>query len=273
MLVDRPISRMYDKIANLLVVKGLMNVRSALLRSIVLVGLTLLANEGGVYAEPMIDAESGVARKQIISTDDKVLFILDCSCEMGEKRLEQAKETLGEIVQALPPNTHWGLRVFGAEPPVNLDYPTPDATARDSMLNCRNTRLVLPIARRTRKDLDKAVGALRILNIESSPLMYTVREAVERDLASIPDGVIVLISQGEDRCGESLPEYIWKTRKFGKTPGRFIVFDMQYKETMISKGLRWIADVTNGKYYKITESDSLISDLRSSNIPRRKKND
>jgi hypothetical protein len=125
----------------------------------------------------------------------RVLVVLDVSGSMrrrggdGATLLDGARNALAELVYSLPPDTEVGLRVYGSE-----------YGGTDRATSCRDTRLVVPVQRLDPGRIVAAANRLRPTG--DTPIGVSLKYAAGDLRASAPaeQGVIVLISDGEDNC-------------------------------------------------------------------------
>ena len=125
----------------------------------------------------------------------RLVLVLDSSGSMkeqaagGQRKIDAAKDALGEVVSQLPDDAEVGLRVFGAKV-----FSAKDAGA------CEDTQNVVPVGPLDRDALTQAVADYRPYG--ETPIGRALQEAA-RDLdagsASGPRS-IVLLSDGEPTC-------------------------------------------------------------------------
>ncbi len=132
----------------------------------------------------IINSESAKAK----SGGAAVELILDASGSMlqrieGKRRIAVAKDVLTEAVkQHIPPGTPVALRVFGHR-------------EADS---CR-TDLEIPLAPLDPSKAASTIAAVNAMNLARTPIADSLA-AVESDLKGATNGIIVLVTDGEETC-------------------------------------------------------------------------
>lgn len=130
----------------------------------------------------------------------RVEVVLDVSGSMarptgdGRTRMQAARDALSELVRSLPRRTELGLRLYGSEYDGN-----------ERRVACRDTRLVHPIQRLDPAAIERQVAGLRPTG--DTPIGHALRRAAS-DFPRVDEDtqdVIVLISDGEDTCGDLDP--------------------------------------------------------------------
>ena len=120
-----------------------------------------------------------------------LVIVLDVSGSMNAKlgdstRWKTALAMLEDVVSELPDDLKVGLRVYGHR------------QSSKSAETCRDTQLVVPIARLDRERILKAASSLRPRG--ETPLIHSSLQAVE-DLTAAGGGSVILITDGEESCG------------------------------------------------------------------------
>ncbi len=123
-----------------------------------------------------------------------VEYILDASGSMlepmdGTNRWEIARRVLAERAEALPPDVHAGLRVYGHRRP-----------ADPADVSCNDIELIVPVAQRSAPAILAALPPLQARGM--TPMSESLRMAAE-DFTYTPENrnSIVLISDGIETCG------------------------------------------------------------------------
>jgi len=119
-----------------------------------------------------------------------LVIVLDVSGSMNAKlgattRWKTALGMMKEVVDALPDDLNVGLRVYGHR------------QSSKSPQTCKDTELVVPIAKLDRAKILKATSRLKPRG--ETPLIYSSLQAVE-DLKEAGGGSVVLITDGEESC-------------------------------------------------------------------------
>lgn len=119
-----------------------------------------------------------------------LVIVLDVSGSMNAKlgdttRWKTALGMMKEVVEALPDDLNVGLRVYGHR------------QSSKSPQTCKDTELVVPIAKLDRAKILKA--ATRLKPRGETPLIHSSLQAVG-DLQSAGGGSVILITDGEESC-------------------------------------------------------------------------
>ncbi len=119
-----------------------------------------------------------------------LVIVLDVSGSMNAKlgdttRWKTALGMMKEVVEALPDDLNVGLRVYGHR------------QSSKSPQTCKDTELVVPIAKLDRAKILKAATRLRPRG--ETPLIHSSLQAVG-DLQSAGGGSVILITDGEESC-------------------------------------------------------------------------
>lgn len=128
----------------------------------------------------------------------KVNLVLDVSGSMrandiqGKNRMAVAQQSIIDVIDALPAETHFGIRTLGATYPGN-----------DKAEGCKDTRQLFPIGKTDKVEAKTAVATLRPTGW--TPIGLALRGAAQ-DLGTGPTTRrIVLITDGEDSCAPPDP--------------------------------------------------------------------
>lgn len=176
-----------------------------------------------------------------------VLILLDCS--VGT--LDASKNLVSQLVAKMPNALNCGLRIFGQN-------------SGDSKLCCQSSELLCSVSSRP-QELLRFIPDIRPGG-HLSNVAFALRMALEKDFSGLTGkSVVVLLSDGEDTCGESLLSQLYVSRANG-----FVV-----PIVGISTGLRWsyygknvsplahLAESTNGRYYDCDTYKDCIQDIES----------
>ena len=117
-------------------------------------------------------------------------IVLDVSGSMNTKlgnstRWKTALAMLQDVVAALPEDLNVGMRVYGHR------------ESSKSAKTCKDTELVVPIAKLDRERIVKAAARLKPRG--ETPLIYSVLQTVG-DLRAAGGGSVILITDGEESC-------------------------------------------------------------------------
>lgn len=163
----------------------------------------------------------------------------------GVAKIAIAKNVLDQIITGLPDEMHVGLRLYGHR------YGLNDRRA------CQDTELEVPI-----RPIDKAVLSKIIQSIQpngKTPLVYSVLQAVN-DFKDIPNGSIILITDGVESCGGDI-NFIAPSLKKLEIKLTLHIEGFDIKEAEARAELEAIAKSTEGTYLDAKDSQELLSSL------------
>lgn len=209
--------------------------------------LVLTAMGAGVLLAPPAAAEDG---------SGELLLIMDVSGSMerkdasGTSLIQGARDAVRDFVAEVPADTEIGLRFYGS------DY-AGDARAR----GCKDTRLAVPIgpASETGSKITTAVDGVRPTGF--TPIGYSLTQAAG-DFSAEGARSIILVSDGEDTCGNPAPcKAAKELAKSGielrvDTVGLFL-----QDNPAARKQLECIADATGGTYVPADDAAALGDQL------------
>lgn len=192
---------------------------------------------------------AGPAAAQQPDPPAALALVLDASGSMagtdpsGATKMEAARRALGGVVDRLPTGTQVAVRAYGG-------------TYDDRQRGCTDTRLLLPAGA---VDVEATKAALASLR----PVGYTpIAAALEAASADLPaDGPrsIVLVSDGEETCGEDPCEV---ARRLGQQAVGLRVDTVGYGvDDSTRRQLSCIAAATSGTYTEAPDGDSLTVEL------------
>lgn len=179
-----------------------------------------------------------------------VEIIMDASNSMwgqiaGEAKITIARRVLAETIGGLPDTMSVGLRVYGHR------YGLNDPKA------CTDTELLVPIGPVDKKALVDTVNRIQLKG--KTPLVHSVLEAV-KDFEKIPNGSIVLVTDGIESCGGDIASIAPAIKKAGLELQVHVVgFDIKEKEARAE--LESIAKSTQGRYLDARNAGELLSAL------------
>ncbi len=180
-----------------------------------------------------------------------VEIIMDASNSMTgmvgkETKIAAARRVLKQAIEGLPDTMNVGLRVYGHR------YATDDYDNA-----CRDTELVVPIG-----PVDKAALTGWVDRIQTkgrTPLVLAVLEAV-KDFAGIPNGTIVLVTDGIESCKGDIKSIAPAIQAAGlELKVNIVGFDIRDAEGR--KELESIARSTGGRYLDARSADELLGAL------------
>jgi Mg-chelatase subunit ChlD len=180
-----------------------------------------------------------------------VEIIMDASNSMTgmigkETKMAAARRVLTQTIEGLPDSMNVGLRVYGHR------YATDDYDNA-----CRDTELVVPIG-----PIDKAALADWVKKIQTkgrTPLVASVLAAV-KDFEKIPNGGIVLVTDGIESCKGDIKSIAPAIQAAGlELKVNIVGFDI--KEAEGRAELESIAKSTGGRYLDARNADELMGAL------------
>lgn len=197
---------------------------------------------------------SGAAAQEE-QAEGALLLIMDASNSMNETDdagtplIQGAKQALNEVVDTLPEGSPVGLRVYG--------HRTPEAEGQAE--GCRDTELIVPVGPLIKEEMSSAIAGYRAKGW--TPIGLSLREAAE-DLPSTGERTIVLVSDGEDTCGNPPPcEVARDLDSRGvdvtiETVGFFVEGNQDAE-----RQLTCIAEATGGSYRDANSAGDLADEL------------
>jgi len=180
-----------------------------------------------------------------------VEIIMDASNSMTgmigkETKITAARRVLKQTIEGLPDTMNVGLRVYGHR------YPTDDYDNA-----CRDTELVVPIG-----PVDKAalVGWVEKIQTKGrTPLVASVLAAV-KDFEKIPNGSIVLVTDGIESCKGDIKSIAPAIKAAGlELKVNIVGFDIEEAEGR--QELESIAKSTGGRYLDARDAGALFMAL------------
>jgi hypothetical protein len=175
-------------------------------------------------------------------------LIFDASNSMwgqigGEAKITIARKVLAQIINGLPDSLSVGLRVYGHR------YGLNDPKA------CTDTELLIPIGPIDKAGLIDTVNKIQLKG--KTPLVLSVVEAI-KDFEKIPNGSVILITDGIESCGGDINSIAPAIKKSGLDLKVNIVgFYITEKEARAE--LETIAGSTGGIYLDAQNATELLS--------------
>jgi hypothetical protein len=173
-------------------------------------------------------------------------IVLDVSGSMNTKlgdttRWKTALTMLGEVVAALPDDMNVGLRVYGHR------------ESSKSPRTCKDTELVVPIARLDRERIVKAASRLKPRG--ETPLIHSILQTVG-DLKDAGGGSVILITDGEESCKGDAKAAAAELQASGLNLTLNIVGFTLTGENAVAE-LTALAGSTGGRYYSAQDGAQL----------------
>lgn len=204
---------------------------------------------------PLVLPAAPAAADEVTAQDPpKVELVLDVSGSMrerdvdGRSRMYAAKQAFNEVIDAVPDEVRLGIRTLGA------NYPGDDKT-----IGCKDSELLYPIGPVDRTEAKTAVATLAPTGW--TPIGYALRKA-DKDLGdSGGTRRIVLITDGEDSCGQ--PDPCDVARELA-AHGTHLVIDTLglTLDAGTREQLSCIARATGGTYTAVQHTDQLTDRLK-----------
>ena len=173
-------------------------------------------------------------------------IVLDVSGSMNIKlgettRWKTALGMLEEVVAALPDDLNVGLRVYGHR------------QSSKSARTCKDTELVVPIAKLDRERIVKTASRLKPRG--ETPLIYSVLQTVG-DLRAAGGGSVILITDGEESCKGDAKAAAAELQSSGLNVTLNIVGFTLTGETAVAE-LSALAGSAGGRYYSAQDGEQL----------------
>ena len=174
-------------------------------------------------------------------------IVLDVSGSMNAKlgdttRWKTALAMLDEVVAALPEDLNVGLRVYGHR------------HSSKSAQTCKDTELVVPIAKLDRERIVKAASRLKPRG--ETPLIHSTLQTIE-DLRAAGGGSVILITDGEESCkGDAKARPRSRSQASGVDVTLNIV-GFTLKGEAVENELGTLAGSTGGRYYSAQDGSQL----------------
>lgn len=184
----------------------------------------------------------------------KVNLVLDVSGSMnerdidGQSRMAVAQQAFNEVIDAMPEEVHLGIRTLGA------DYP-----GEDLEKGCVDSAQLYPVGQVDRTEAKTAVATLRPTGW--TPIGYALRGAVEDFGDEAGTRRIVLITDGEDSCGEPDPCDVARELAAGGTHLTVDTLGLTPADDKVREQLSCIAEATGGTYTAVQDTDQLAGRL------------
>lgn len=190
--------------------------------------------------------------KNILNSEEQVLFILDFSNSMLEEledssKLDTMLRTMRSLLPTLNPNSSIGLRVYGQR----IGFTPMDA--------CRASSLVNPIQKNNASNILTSLDKIKPHGM--TPITYSLKQAVYNDFkGTIGTKHIILLTDGGENCDESPCRYVMSLVKLRKDIHiDVIAFNVNDEDDLDQ--LKCTALVTSGKFYSANTAAQLAKSL------------
>ncbi|MEO3748452.1 VWA domain-containing protein [Plantactinospora sp. B5E13] len=199
---------------------------------------------------PAIAGEPG----ELGAEPPKVELVLDVSGSMrandinGRSRISVAQQAFREVVDALPDETHLGIRVLGAT------YP-----GDDKEKGCQDTQQIVPVGPVDREQAKGAIAGLRPTGF--TPVGLALRGAAQDLGTGGTTRRIVLITDGEDTCAP--PDPCEVARELAAQGTHLVVDTLGLApDEKVRKQLVCIAAATGGSYTAAQSVEQLTDRIK-----------
>jgi Uncharacterized protein containing a von Willebrand factor type A (vWA) domain len=189
-----------------------------------------------------------------VTEPPRVELVLDVSGSMratdidGRSRISVAQEAFREVVDALPDETHLGIRVLGATYPGN-----------DKKKGCQDTQQIVPVGPVDRARAKGAIAGLRPTGF--TPVGLALRAAAEDLGTGGTTRRIVLITDGEDTCAP--PDPCDVARELAAQGTHLVVDTLGLApDEKVRRQLVCIAAATGGTYTAARSVEQLTSRIK-----------
>jgi hypothetical protein len=188
------------------------------------------------------------------SGSPKILLAFDASGSMaaddgaGTPKIKAAQDAAVSLLDALPPSTQVGLRVFGGTKPSRPIGPA-----------CRDSSLVLPIGPLTRTQAEDRIRSFKAKG--RTPIAYALERAAE-DLGPSGPRTIILVSDGKDTCQPPSPCQVAQRIARGGVEMRIQAIGFNVDQDA-KRELQCIARAGGGAYADADNADALRDQLRA----------
>lgn len=186
-----------------------------------------------------------VPAQPVLAAADQIEIILDASGSMkegldGREKIAIARESLKEVLNKIPAESHIGFRAFGH----NLGHKDPNT--------CTDTELLFPIGKVDRQKLDETIQKINVRG--ETPLAYSLEKAGD-DFAADVKKTVVLLSDGKETCGGDPVAVLKKLKDRGI---ELVVHTIGFAvDDEAAKQLKAIADASSGSYFEAKDASQL----------------
>nr|WP_239139964.1 VWA domain-containing protein [Plantactinospora endophytica] len=213
----------------------------------VLLGLSIVFSS--LVAAPALADEP-----EPVAEPSRVELVLDVSGSMraadigGRSRISVAQQAFNEVVDALPDETHLGIRVLGAT-----------YQGKDKAVACRDTQQLVPVGPVDRAAAKDAIATLRPTG--HTPIGLALREAAGDLGTEGGNRRIVLITDGEDTCAP--PDPCDVARELAAQGTKLVVDTLGLApDEKVRRQLLCIAGATGGTYTAAQTPEQLTKRIR-----------
>ncbi|MER5636026.1 VWA domain-containing protein [Kitasatospora sp. NPDC002227] len=184
----------------------------------------------------------------------RVDLVLDVSGSMratdiqGKSRISVAQQSIDEVIDALPSETQFGIRTFGATVPVS-----------DKARGCQDTQQLFPIGKTDKVEAKTAVATLRPTGW--TPIGLALRGAAQDLGSGQTTRRIVLVTDGEDDCGP--PDPCEVARELAAQGTHLVVDTLGLAhDDKTTAQLECIANATGGTYTDVRTQQQMTDKVK-----------
>ncbi|MCD0448622.1 VWA domain-containing protein [Actinocorallia sp. API 0066] len=185
----------------------------------------------------------------------RVELVLDSSGSMrtadigGRSRMAVAKQAFNDVVDALPPETHLGIRLLGSQ------HRFPGSS---KAVGCKDTKLLFPVGTVDKVEAKTAIATLAPTGW--TPIGWALRAAAKDLGTGETTRRIILITDGEDSCG--LPDPCDVARELAAQGTHLVVDTLGLTlDAKVRRQLTCIAEATGGTYTAVQSQEQLTDRL------------
>ena len=211
----------------------------------------------GAYGPDPTGALQIVRQQGDKSPSPNLEIVLDVSGSMNTKlgestRWKTALQVLKDVVASLPDDLNVGLRVYGHR------YSSKSAET------CKDSQLLVPIARLEREHILKVASQLRPRG--ETPLIHSVRQTIG-DLRAGGGGSVILITDGEESCKGDAKAAAAELKASGLNVTLNIV-GFTLTGASVEAELGTLAGSTGGRYYGAQDGEQLSRAVKLAALQR-----
>lgn len=182
---------------------------------------------------------------------DEILIIFDCSYSMADKigmetKIQAAKRALNNVLNQIPSDIRIGLRVYGHK----LTFL--------GIGSCTASELAVPIRQNNAQNIRNVISTLK--PVGSTPIIYSIKQAVMYDFSPNARKRIILISDGEETCdGDPCKYALTLVRQYKDVKIDVIGFNLSNKNAISQ--LQCVALTTKANFYNANTASELYDSL------------
>ncbi len=191
------------------------------------------------------------------NSNENILIILDLSRSMNEyinkheTKMDVARDSVKEVIQALSDDIKIGLRVYGHK------------SGFLGMNQCSQSKLVVPVEQNNKKNILDQIDKLDPSGV--TPIEYSLRKALG-DLKNVEGPKrIILITDGLETCGGNPCSFAGDiASKHPDIKVDVISFGRNVKNVSLDSQLQCISLKTSGRFSRADTQAELVKSINSS---------